>query len=282
LWWRRWGGGRRRRGGGGGGGTGGSGGGARGNAPAPGPQQGVPWPTFHHPWSGRISMWPFQGPGSAVRPPAAMFAGAQPGFALPSPSPWTPSPATSSWPTPPTPPPSGLVRWDAAALAAFQTPTLTPPMGPEWIADTGATYHITSDPGILTFVRPPSSLPSSIMVANGTCLPVTSVGAAGPPGSFRIPDVLVAPSLVHNLLSIRRFTADNSCSVEFDSSSLTVKDSATRRPSSDVTAPAPSTPFGFRTLHLIRLRHLPKLLLLLPQRLLPPGIVTLVTPDVMS
>jgi hypothetical protein len=45
---------RRRRGGGGGAGSG-----ARGNAPTPGPQQGAPWPTFHHPWSGRISMWPF-------------------------------------------------------------------------------------------------------------------------------------------------------------------------------------------------------------------------------
>jgi hypothetical protein len=171
-----------------------------------------------------------------------MFASAQPGFTSPpgfaaaSPSPWTPSPAASSWLTPPaTPPPatppSGLVGWDATALAASQTPTLTPPLGPEWIADTGATYHTTPDPGILTFVRPPpSSLPSSIMVANGSCLPVTSVGAAGPPGSFRMPDVLVAPSLVHNLLSIHRFTTDNSCSVEFDSSGLTVKDSATRRP----------------------------------------------------
>jgi hypothetical protein len=104
-------------------------------------------------------------------------------------------------------------------------------MGPEWIADTGATYHTTPDPGILTSIRPPpSSLPSSIMVANGSCLSVTSVGAAGPPGSFRILDVLVAPSLVHNLLSIRRFTTDNSCSIEFDSSGLNVKDSATRRP----------------------------------------------------
>jgi hypothetical protein len=42
-----------------------------------------------------------------------------------------------------------------------------------------------------------------------------------------VPPVLMAPfiflmffvvhSMVHNLLSIRRFTADNSCSVEFDS-----------------------------------------------------------------
>jgi uncharacterized membrane protein YgcG len=273
------GGGRRRRGGRGGGG------GARGSAPAPGPQQGAPWPTFHHSWSGRISMWPFQGPVSEARPPVAMFAGAQPGFTVASPSPWTPSPAASSWPMPSTTPPSGLVGWDATALAAFQTPTLTPPLGPEWIADTGATYHTTPDPGILIAVRPPpSSLPLSIMVANGLCLPVTSVGAAGPPGSFRMPDVLVAPSLVHNLLSIRRFTTDNSCSVEFDSSGLTVKDSATRQlgaPSSDVTAPAPSTPFGFRTPHLLRLRHRTQLLFLLPPRLLPPGIVALVTPDAM-
>jgi uncharacterized membrane protein YgcG len=74
--------GRRRRGGGGGAGPGG---GARGSAPTPGPQQGAPWPTFHHPWSGRISMWPFQGPVSAARPPVAMFASAQPGFTSPPP-----------------------------------------------------------------------------------------------------------------------------------------------------------------------------------------------------
>jgi hypothetical protein len=73
---------RRRRGGGGGAGPGG---GARGSAPTSGPQQGAPWPTFHHPWSGRISMWPFQGPVSAARPPVAMFASAQPGFTSPPP-----------------------------------------------------------------------------------------------------------------------------------------------------------------------------------------------------
>ena len=57
-----------------------------------------------------------------------------------------------------------------------------------------------------------------------------SVGAAGPHGSFRLPNILVAPSMVHNFLSIRRFTADKSCSVEFDSSGLTVKDLASQRP----------------------------------------------------
>ena len=45
-----------------------------------------------------------------------------------------------------------------------------------------------------------------------------------------LPNVLVAPQMVHNLLSIRQFTADNSFFIEFDSSGLTVKDSASRRP----------------------------------------------------
>ena len=66
------------------------------------------------------------------------------------------------------------------------------------------------------------------MVGDGYFLLVTAVSSA--PGSFRLPNVLVAPRMVHNLLSIRQFTTDNSCSIEFDSSGLTVKDSASRRP----------------------------------------------------
>ena len=72
----RWGhAGRHRREGCGGGGTGGpasgapgtGGGSARGPAPAPAPAPGgTPWPSFSNPWSGRISMWPFQGLGGLV------------------------------------------------------------------------------------------------------------------------------------------------------------------------------------------------------------------------
>jgi hypothetical protein len=91
------------------------------------------------------------------------------------------------------------------------------------------------------------------MVTNGSCLPVTSVGAAGTHGSFRLPNVLVAPSMVHNLLSIRHFTADNSYSVEFDSSGLTVKDLAFRRPLLRCDSTGPFTIFASRRLlHLLR------------------------------
>jgi hypothetical protein len=139
--------------------------------------------------------------------------------------------SVSPWATPSDASP-GPACWDQAALArSFSTMGLTPPVGPKWIADLGATYHTTPDSGILSSIHSPSSShPSSIMVANGSCLLVTSVGAASAHGSFRLPDVLVAPSMVHNLLSIHHFTADNSCSVEFDSSGLTVKDLSSRRP----------------------------------------------------
>ncbi|WVZ59388.1 hypothetical protein U9M48_009534 [Paspalum notatum var. saurae] len=149
-----------------------------------------------------------------------MFAGVAP----PPPAAWLP-PAQST-------PPAWPAGWDQAALArSFSSVGLTPPVGTEWIADSGASYHTTPTAGILSSIRPPhSSCPSSIMVGDGSCFPVTSVGDAGSLGSFRLPNVLVAPHMVHNLLSIRQFTADNSCTVEFDSSGLTVKDSASRRP----------------------------------------------------
>jgi hypothetical protein len=77
---------------------------------------------------------------------------------------------------------------------------------------------------------PPPTHPTSIVVGNSSTLPVTSVGALVLPGSFYLNDVLVAPHITHNLLSVRRFTTDNSCSIEFDPTSFSVKDLATKTP----------------------------------------------------
>jgi hypothetical protein len=41
--------------------------------------------------------------------------------------------------------------WDQAALA-HSIVGLTPPVGTEWIADSGASYHTTPDAGILSSV----------------------------------------------------------------------------------------------------------------------------------
>jgi hypothetical protein len=48
------------------------------------------------------------------------------------------------------------------------------------------------------------------------------------PGSFHLNNVLVAPHITHNLFYVPRVTTDNSRSIEFDPSSFSVKDLATR------------------------------------------------------
>jgi hypothetical protein len=48
------------------------------------------------------------------------------------------------------------------------------------------------------------------------------------PGPFRLTNVLVAPNIIRNLISVCQFTTDNSCSMEFDPFGLSVKDLATR------------------------------------------------------
>ena len=106
--------------------------------------------------------------------------------------------------------------------------SLTPPPLTEWYADSGAGSHMVNTAGILSSSHPPpSSGPSSIVVGNGALLPVTSVGSRSFSTSRRplfLSNVLVSPSIIKNLISIRRFTTDNNCSIEFDPFGLSVKD----------------------------------------------------------
>jgi hypothetical protein len=105
------------------------------------------------------------------------------------------------------------------------------PTPSDWVVDSGASYHTIPTTSMLSRSHPThSSHPSSIVVVNGTTLPVTSVGVSVLPGPFYINDVLVAPHITYNVLSVRRFTTDNSCSIEFDPSGFSVKDLATRTP----------------------------------------------------
>jgi hypothetical protein len=117
---------------------------------------------------------------------------------------------------PPTPPGYTPPGWDPQTLAAnFQTMTLQQPQQHEWYFDSGATHHMTSDAGILTST-PTSSFPPNIIVGNGHLLPVTTTGAAHLPHDLHLNNVLVSPNLIKNLISVRQFTSDNNCYVEFD------------------------------------------------------------------
>jgi hypothetical protein len=106
----------------------------------------------------------------------------------------------------------------------------TPPMPvTDWVADPGVTNHTTPHPNHISTPSPPLiAHPSSIVVGNGSVLPIISVGDLVFLGPFYLNDVLVAPDLVQSLLSIRCFTTDNSCNMEFDPFVLSVKDLATR------------------------------------------------------
>ena len=222
--------GRRRRGGRGQGGS---------NSGSPGGSQ---WPSVFNPWTGSIHMWPGSTPGGSRGPPPrpsssqqvqqhaqmqqhALAAGVPPGYyhQVPPQAPlpaWTPA-------APPTPP--AWSPWDPQSLAnAFSTVTLTPPPNSsDWVIDSGASSHIASNPGMIT-ASPSSSFPSSIVVGNGATLPVVGTGYSTLPGPFHLNNVLIAPDIIKNLLSVRKFTTDNSVSVEFDPLGVSVKDLRTR------------------------------------------------------
>jgi len=62
---------------------------------------------------------------------------------------------------------------------------------------------VTSDIGILSSSAPPGSSPSSIVVGNGNLVNVTSTSVAHLPHNLHLNNVLVAPRLIKNLISVR-------------------------------------------------------------------------------
>jgi hypothetical protein len=109
--------------------------------------------------------------------------------------------------------------------------TLHPPPASvqDWVVDSGATQHTTSSVGnISTLHHLGSSSPSSIVVGNDSSLSITSVGDSVLPGSFYLNNILLAPDMVQSLLSVRHFTTDNWCFMEFDLFGLPVKDLTTK------------------------------------------------------
>jgi small nuclear ribonucleoprotein (snRNP)-like protein len=114
---------------------------------------------------------------------------------------------------------SASIGAPSLALSAHTVPSPPPPPPPttDWVVDSGVSFHTTPTTSSLFHYHPPHpSHPSSIVVGNGSTLPVTSVGASVLLGPFCLNDVLVAPGLTHPLLLVRRFTSDNQCSMEFD------------------------------------------------------------------
>lgn len=72
---------------------------------------------------------------------------------------------------------------------------------------------------------------ATVTVGNGALLPVHNRASATLPTShypLRLNHILLCPSLVKNLLSVRRLTRDNNVSIEFDSDGFSIKAQPTK------------------------------------------------------
>lgn len=115
--------------------------------------------------------------------------------------------------------------------SAYNTMTLFDPSDNQWYMDSGATAHLTNSAGNLKCILN-SNTGKTVTVANGKRIPILNSGSVSFPSSSRplsLKYVLVTPSIIKNLVSVRKFTKDNSCSIEFDPCGFSVKDLLTRR-----------------------------------------------------
>jgi hypothetical protein len=98
--------------------------------------------------------------------------------------------------------------------------------------DSGTSSHMTGDQGTLTKYLP-SLLHdySQVVVGNGSRLPILGIGSThlrAPNINFLLASVLHTHALVSNLVSLRKFTRDSLCSIEFDMFDFSIKDLLTR------------------------------------------------------
>jgi hypothetical protein len=94
-----------------------------------------------------------------------------------------------------------------------------------WYLDFGASFHMTSDPSILSALRSLFS-PVNVLTADGTSLPVSSRGTFST-SSFSVPDISHVPRLKMNLFSASQLT-DSGCCIILDADSCAIQDHHTQ------------------------------------------------------
>lgn len=101
--------------------------------------------------------------------------------------------------------------------------------------DTGDTYHVHANKGILKIVSNNDNNPCFIFVGNGSTIPIKTSGHTSFPLSnlyrpLHLQSVLITPNIIKNLIYVRQSTTHNNCSIDFDPFGFTVLDYQTRRP----------------------------------------------------
>jgi hypothetical protein len=131
-----------------------------------------------------------------------------------------PSPSSAGSPSTSAPP-----SWDQAAFIATMNNFTLNNSGTDWIFDSSASSHMSSN---MNFPSPCFPSPfSSITIGNNSSIPFSCTCHSfiqSPNAKFLLHNILVAPSLIKNLISVRQFIVDNNVYVEFDPFGLSVKD----------------------------------------------------------
>ncbi|KAJ9544089.1 hypothetical protein OSB04_023796 [Centaurea solstitialis] len=114
---------------------------------------------------------------------------------------------------------------------AFATMSLNQ-QDPNWYVDSGTTSHMTNNPGNYSSYVNNGNI-RNIIVGDGAKIPIQGTSnqtLSHPFPPFSLNNVLYIPTIVKNLLSVRKLTTDNNLSIEFDPYGFTLKDFQTRTP----------------------------------------------------
>ncbi|KAI5346205.1 hypothetical protein L3X38_014084 [Prunus dulcis] len=98
-----------------------------------------------------------------------------------------------------------------------------------WVADTGATAHMTSDLSQLSLATPFLGN-ETITTAGGSGLSISSIGSSSlntPQCSFQLSKVLHVPKISQHLLSVHRLRKDNNCIFICDAFGFWIQDKLT-------------------------------------------------------
>lgn len=107
---------------------------------------------------------------------------------------------------------SGMITCNSVQVAAT-----------EWIMDTGATNHMTSNLKLLVNLKPVVAN-MTVNLPTGAKAMVSHVGDVYLQNGLQLLNVLYVPMFTHNLLSIHKLAQDNKCYAVFSPNSCTIVD----------------------------------------------------------
>ncbi|KAK9048876.1 hypothetical protein SSX86_032155 [Deinandra increscens subsp. villosa] len=101
-----------------------------------------------------------------------------------------------------------------------------------WLFDSGASHHVTSDLNNLSLHAPYDGT-EELVIGDGSCLKITHIGSIIINTSHTpliLTNVLCVPSISKNIISISRLCRDNNLLIQFYSSVFVIKDRASNLP----------------------------------------------------